>query len=350
MSEVQALEKKRKVYLDMIKVVAIFMVLYNHRSTYTLAASCVGGIKPIFIQALALLCRCGVPLFFMASGVLLLGKNESFGYILKHRVVRILIVMVICAFIKIWGDFSVKNYIDAFFTKLNWYLYAYLDYLFMIPFIRMIAQHTTKELTKVYIILVTLFYSINGCLIYANYYTGLIDFAPIYNTQFASLCWGIIFALTGYFINLYENSNRRQLILFFVFGTALSIVMGVAMVISDISNNNAINIEQLRVHFIYLPSCLIFSLCKILYERVGLFKRDMVNKCIITISSTTFGIFIIETHSELINYINWKLSLSSIANYLGDYSMGCISIIVQFAACFTITYILRCVPFLKKIL
>lgn len=82
MNDRQFLGKSRLLYLDILKILAIIMVLYNHRSTYSIAANYIGyGLKPIIIQILATLCRCGVPLFFMASGALLLRKEESFIYI-----------------------------------------------------------------------------------------------------------------------------------------------------------------------------------------------------------------------------------------------------------------------------
>ena len=351
MNKMQSIKSNRLIYLDMIKILALFMVLYNHRSTYTIAASCVGyGFKPIFIQTLATLCRCGVPLFFMASGALLLGKNETFEYILKHRVVRILTVMVLCTFIKAWGEISFFNFINVFFTKLNWYLYAYLDYLLMLPFLRLIAQNATNEQRKVWIILVMVFYTVSGCLIFANYYTGLVDFAPIYNTQFASLCWSIIFTLTGYFLVGYEEVQSEKRLFLLVVGTIVSVILSVMFVMMDINNSGGANIDQLRLHFVYMPSCLIFCFCKFIYNQTMIFKKKVVEKCIITVAGTVFGIFLIETHTELINYVNWKLSLSPISNHIGEYAKGGVSILVQFIICFTIIFILKQIPFIKKIL
>lgn len=345
-----SLDRNRMLYPDLIKIIAIFMVLFNHRSTYTLAANCVGyGFKPFIIQILATLCRCGVPLFFMASGVLLLRKDETFRYILVHRVTRIVVVMMICTFIKIWGNISFWNFIDAFFTKLNWYLYAYFDYLLMLPFLRLISLNANKGQIRIWIILVSTFYGLGGFLIFFNYYTGFIDFAPIYNTQFSSLSWGIIFALTGYFI-VSGNLKSKQSILFFLVGTVVSIALSVVFVMKEISVDNGANIDQLRLHFIYFPCCLIFVFSKILCEQVRIFKKEFVRRCIVTVSGTTFGIFIIETHSELINYVNWKLSISHCFGYMGDYFRGGVSIIAQFIICFFIVCVLKKMPFLKKIL
>lgn len=258
--------------------------------------------------------------------------------------------MVICTFIKIGGDISFQSFIDTFFSKLNWYLYAYFDYLLMLPFLRIIAQNAKEVQVKAWFILVTVFYTMSGCLTFINYYTGLIDFAPIYNTMFASSCWSIIFAVTGYFLATYDNTEGQKSYLFFVVGTVISIALSVVFVVSDLSNNEVANIEQLRLHFIYLPSCLIFCICKVLCDWAKIFTNEIVKKSIVMISGTTFGIFIIETHSELINYINWKISLSPYLNCLGDYAKGGIAIILQFAICFMIVFVLKQLPYLKKIL
>lgn len=96
--------KNKSGYLEMIKIIAIFMVLYNHRATYNLAAQWVTfDPRHVILQLLATACRIGVPLFFMCTGVVLLGKKETYKEIIKNRLTRILIVMVICTIIKAWG-------------------------------------------------------------------------------------------------------------------------------------------------------------------------------------------------------------------------------------------------------
>ena len=130
--------------------------------------------------------------------------------------------------------------------------------------------------------------------------------------------------------------------------TVLTLFLSVYFVINDIQFNAGINTEHLRTHFIFAPSCLIFYLCKKIYEYVPLFQKNFVNNIIVTISGTTFGIFIIETHSELINYINWKLT--PMVDLIGPYNTGLLSIALQFTACFVITYLVRLIPFTRKIL
>ena len=340
----------RKVFLDLIKIIAILMVLYNHRYTYTGAPDwTVWKFSHIVLQTLATLCRCGVPLFFLASGVVLLRKEESFAVILKHRLLRIFIVMILCTFIRAAGNYSIPNLVNVFFTGLNWYLWAYFDYLLMLPFLRKIALHTSFELSRSYVILVTLFYTASGFLSWFGYYTGLIDHAPLFNTQFGSLCWAFIFPLTGYWIDKYFNQYKPYILRFFLPGSILTVGASVYLAVTDFITTQGANQELVRVQFIFLPSCLLFCLGRILYDKLPFFRSVRVNRFLTVLSGTTFGIFLIETHANLINVINWKLSQSAIGS-IHPYLLGLISLFTQFTICAVGVYLLKKIPYVKKLL
>lgn len=349
MSENKSKDRRTSMYygcLDLIRVFAILMVLYNHRTTYTVAAEyAVWGKRCMIIQALATLCRCGVPLFFMASGALLLKKKEDFSYILRHRLVRIIIVMIICTLIRGWGDWSFSNLINVFFTKLNWYLYAYFDYLFMLPVLRYAVGYLENN-GRIFVLLVSIYYSAGGALIFAGRYTGFIDFAPLYNSQFASVCWGIIFPLTGWWL-INETLSRTDYVLL-SFGAMLSLLASILLVVINIQKQGGGNVDQLRLHFIYLPSAWIFAGLKCFHEEFMV--ETAVSKIIKVLAGTTFGIFIIETHSEMINYINWKITGTAFARNISAYWFGWVSLCIQFVVCTAITLALKKIPGIKNIL
>ena len=353
MSQLQTVKEKlseRKFYLDLAKIIAIIMVLYNHRYTYTGAPDwTVWKFSYIILQAFATLCRCGVPLFFLASGVVLLRKEESFSTILKHRLLRIFIVMILCTFIKADGNYSFVHLVDVFFTGLNWYLWAYFDYLLMLPFLRKIALHSSFELSRSYVILVALFYTASGFLSWANYYTGIIDHAPLFNTQFGSLCWAFIFPLTGYWIDKYFDQYKPYVLRFFLPGTLLTVGASVYLAVTDFLATQGVNQEVVRVQFIFLPSCLIFCICRMIHEKVPLFRFAGVNRFLTALAGTTFGIFLIETHTNLINQINWQLSQSAIGS-INPYLLGWVSLLLQFCICAAGVWLLKKIPYVKKLL
>lgn len=93
----------RRVYLDIVRIVAIFLVLYTHISADGLRLYKVSENLSIQIPYLFIDCFRTInnPLLFMVSGVLLLGKEESIRVVWKRRVLRFAIVLVTFSYIHV---------------------------------------------------------------------------------------------------------------------------------------------------------------------------------------------------------------------------------------------------------
>lgn len=76
--------KPRKAYIDFVKIIAIFLVLLNHTDNrgFLIASQRVDSAFYPFYLCNAVLIKVAVPLFFMASGALLLAKEETIKSIL----------------------------------------------------------------------------------------------------------------------------------------------------------------------------------------------------------------------------------------------------------------------------
>lgn len=345
-------EKSRIFYLDVIKILAIFMVLYNHRPTYSLAQLYIDpNVKCFFYQLLATACRCGVPLFFMASGTLLIGKDEELSVLFKKRILRILIVMVLCTLVMAAKDFSLQNVFIIFFTKLNWYLYAYFDYLLMLPFLRYMGRNCRKNEAVLFVTLSVVFYTITGVLISMGLYSGIVSFAPIFSTQFASYCWAIVFGVGGYYIQKYrETFLSVKSVLLLLLTSIISIVLSVYFVMEDYRTTGGQNTEALRVHYIVAPAYLTFIMVFYVSGKVSFLQKETVQRIIVALSGLTFGIFLIETHTDLIWIELDKINNSFLAAYMGSYWLGFVAIFVQFIICAALTAILKRVPGFRRIL
>lgn len=179
-----------------------------------------------------------------------------------------------------------------------------------------------------------------------NIYTGLLDFAPIYNTQFASLCWSIIFSLAGYLIYHFNMFNKTTQRIWLLIIAIIQIYISVISVMSDYKTKEGVNVEQLRAHFIYVLAIYIF----VIMMRISYCWKDYIilDRVIYAFSSTIFGIFIIETHSNLITYVN-ELAVK-LAPSTGEYFIGYIQIIMQLSICFCIIHIIKKIPYVKKLI
>ena len=142
----------RKVYPDVLRIIAILFVMYMHTDEngyYLYAFNCPFVLKLIYIATTAFV-SVAVPIFFMISGAFLIGKEETVKELYRKRVLRIVIVLVVFTLIQyayhIWAyDFPLdivyflENTIGGSIPPSYWYLYAYLAYLISLPLIRKLA-------------------------------------------------------------------------------------------------------------------------------------------------------------------------------------------------------------------
>lgn len=135
------------------------MVLFNHTGTdgfmlFTVARS--SGFYFLYLF-FSILIKIAVPLFFMTSGALLLGKEESYGVLLKKRFLKYGTLLFIGSFIAyLYACFRTAPQevnLPCFFKTLYtdrvsvayWYLYAYLSYILMLPILRKMVRAMTNH-------------------------------------------------------------------------------------------------------------------------------------------------------------------------------------------------------------
>ncbi len=159
--------KKRICYLDLLRIIACFLVLFNHTLGYINcfkyddSAPFISVLPQLFIGMLA---KVNVPLFFMISGTLLLGRDMILKDTLKKalRFFVILLIFSIAANIVYTGHFYIPGFVRNFASATvdgagpYWYLYSYIGILLMAVFLRYITMNLTFDQT-LYIILVRLF-------------------------------------------------------------------------------------------------------------------------------------------------------------------------------------------------
>lgn len=146
---------KKKYYLEAVRITAVLLVMYNHSAPFMSFAT-QHGVQYAVSFFLSLVCKAAVPLFYMVSGALLLGKNESFGELARKRILRIVAVIVIFSLLyymkfAVRGQASVSPIrfllglpFDVAFLP-YWYLYSYLGILVSLPFLRPLAQNMPKN-------------------------------------------------------------------------------------------------------------------------------------------------------------------------------------------------------------
>ena len=141
-------------HLDILRVLSILTVIFLHGSTkgpllFLQTENTAEYWISLFLSALI---RFAVPVFFMISGALLLGKEEGIRTVYRKRVLRMSIVFLLVsavyyAALHFREGLQLAD-IGAFFRAIYtepitaplWYMYAYIAALILLPFLRKLAK------------------------------------------------------------------------------------------------------------------------------------------------------------------------------------------------------------------
>lgn len=153
---------KKNYNLELIRLCAFLMVIIIHVTNYFCRAY--GEIftsEYTFSLILDTISRLSVPCFFMITGALLLGREESLH---KHgaRLFRFLLVLMVWSVIYwLWNTCYMGTEVklsQILYTPAEphlWYLYAMIPIYCVMPFFQVMCRHMEKNLEKAFLILIT---------------------------------------------------------------------------------------------------------------------------------------------------------------------------------------------------
>ena len=148
------------------------MVIFNHtneRGFYRFPADDLGSGSFFLDMTMSMICKAGVPLFFMISGALLIGKEESWSKTFC-RMIRIGVDLVVFSLLYFWIDslllgnpFSLTGTLAAMVGTNYWhlwYLYAYLIFLLTLPIMRKLASGLDERTSWFLLLLAMVFMAV----------------------------------------------------------------------------------------------------------------------------------------------------------------------------------------------
>lgn len=343
--------KKRVVYLDLLKVMAIFLVIYNHSHQYMVDTT---WLVKILHYITYVMCKVAVPLFIMTTGVIFLGRKTSYHEIFYKRIFRVLIPLLVVLGINVllYGG-SLKGIILAPFAIYTipeypywvWYLYMLIGLYMVTPFLqRMIKSFKEKD----YMVFFLLFLILPSLIEMFPYITNIVFGEPYKFVETFSLCTFSVcvgYYVLGYYLSK-RNFNLKEIkIISIIF--ALFVILGTIYLYLGI-NKFHLTFDTLisyQSFLICIPSLCVFALAK--YFIGDKIKNKKVNNVIFTLSSLVFGIYLF--HVFITRALYDTGFMHSIFNI-----NTCLGLLVLDILCFIVTgiivYILRLVPLFKKFL
>ncbi len=157
-------EKSHKhIYLDVLRVFAMFCVIVSNSDAHGLFAGCPRGSVSYWICLLvSILSSSMICIFFMIIGAEQLKREEKTEDIWKHKIPRIAIDIFVFSLLYYLGNvasgqetFRPGNFLLDLYSQERvipfWFLYAYLGILICLPFLRPMARYI-KNRDYVYLI------------------------------------------------------------------------------------------------------------------------------------------------------------------------------------------------------
>lgn len=343
------MKRGRAVYIDILRILACYLVIFNHtgwRGFYLFASYPVGSLHWIVSFFFSTFCKT-VPLFFMISGGLLLGKEESIGKTLR-RAVKIVIDILLFSIFYYWlesrlkgASFSLTSTLKSI-VKSNywhmWYLYAYFTFILTVPILRKFVLSLDQKTSKYMLILAFFYLGIIPIIEY--FWTG-----DIYaNLKPAWLTANIfIFPVTGYIIENKIEITKRTLyqcwsLVFLCF--ILSSVCESYLLIKEPGSL----VEKFNYNFTILNNASIYITVKYIFENKKF--GDRTYKILTEIGACTYGIYLIHICflGRLPNAPNPWAAIESLGYFGVFITCGCVFILAG-----VLTWLLRRIPIVRKL-
>lgn len=352
------LYKERNLNIDIIRILAILMIVTSHVSGIIYMRPDFFGKPFWWVNHIILsFSRLGTPLFFMISGYLLADRKRSIIENLRHTIKRLLIPFIVfyvlsnLVFSNIHNTRSFDNLLSNIFIGGGNYLYFLIGLIFLY-LINPIIQKTTVQLTADefkkligFLLINTGLYALGAYILSKN---GQINFDTF-------IYWFLTlgFFLYGHYLKKHSQVKINNILVFLL--TISMIVFNI--LVSFISQKIYLqtnNIWLLKIsHYfqsylgltVIIASVSLFRLLLLINIPQSLLQK--ISPFIITLSVNSFGIYLV--HLIVLEYFLFRTPLTIDNGPFNPAIMIVIIWLMLVISSYFFTVIVRKIPYLKLI-
>lgn len=361
--------KRGLVHIEILRVIAICFVVFNHTWTsgfmlYSVVRRSYRYYYPLVF--LSILCKIAVPVFFMISGALLLGREESYRELYGKRVVRILLTLVFFSFLDfcykagreagslgaacraVADEFHPGDFLRGIYSQEQaiayWYLYAYLAFLVMLPLLRKMVRMMRVEdygYLAILRIMIVGVLPILEYLLWGGQYTLHREFNIVLATTDC-----VFYPLMGYALEHVLDKRRytgKNALLLTAAGV-LAIVICCILTTDRMQVTGEKTEEVFHNTLIVLPACAAYFTAKFLCEKYKL--PEWIRKAAATAGSTVFGIMLLEG----ILRREWTNMYDYLAPIIGAFPACAVWVAAVVLSGAVLTWVLKQIPGVKRLL
>lgn len=295
---------KRIISYDIIRIVAIVLVILTHASADFILSSPADSTNFIIANILDSISRISVPLFVMLSGALLLNENKTFDLqVMKKYVIRIFVLLYVWSFIYALiyqiilpilreQTISMTSFVKAiiFGHYHQWYLFMIIGIYLVTPILKLFTKKENKKYILWFIFLT--FISKSVILIpnfLINHVTNttdiLLDYSSSFSLNFVNNYMTYYF-LGWYFCN-FELSEKFKKALYFlgILGLLITII-GVQIFTPEYPKVYNVFYSNLSMNTLFYSTAVFVFITSRKWDKLN-------SKFTISLSKMAFGVYLI---------------------------------------------------------
>lgn len=340
--------KKRYYWLDILKIVACYLIVVNHTGGYIVEFMGKDSLGAnLFFSIQFVICKIGVPIFIMTTGYLLLTKNYNFKDVLK-KIYRISVPLILFSIFIYWSWYGIGfNRIDKFIITFikepliipYWYLYMLIGLYLVTPFVqKMIKNFKMNDFRNFIIICVLIPATLPIFSLYFNF---------SFNEYFVAAIFPIYigYYVAGIYLSKLELTKKNRNIALILFTVSLVLFFLSMFVPYMINNKLDLRLDSCAFITTALPALSFFYLIRYYFENRK-FKAKTA-KILTELSLVSFGIYLIHMFiNKRLYYMTFIQNIFEFNSYIGIVTIQLLTFVI--AGLFI--YILRKIPIIKKFL
>lgn len=292
---------ERKQELDVIRVIACFMVVVIHVAGYGMEIKNPMTLDWMIRNLVVCAVRCAVPIFFMLSGILFMEKEIPLKALYKKYIARLVIAWSVWSAFYAMIDaiaymknnpFSVKYFMTRFMEGHYhlWFLPALLTVYIFLPVIQNLVRNTSSACMK-YLGAILLI-GVIGKETLTPFISGAMWESIWNNLQIPTFSCGMIYFVVGYYI-YYNRKYISGKVCLLTYVICVGVMAGINAVCSYVWGKHVTPTNNYLNVCVLLTSVAFFGF--LLYHMQGKIIAEKTAKIFKNISNYTFGIYLIHT-------------------------------------------------------
>lgn len=345
-------------YIELLRIIAAAAVIMIHVDAILIKNYAIGSVNWKICAIIGSEIRWCIPLFLMISGGMFLDREQPISQeaMLKKYILRLLTVLIVLGaffyFFELWiydQSITIKNLILAPINILAgntgyhlWYLYSIIPIYLLIPALKVLVDNATRgqqrNLLLVLFTLCSCFSLFNSVVRKVPQLKGVISIGITLPSMFAYVAC----VLAGYYMAHFESNGSERKVLKLTAILSVLCMPIVNIVLSMLNKTYDTSMSE------YSGICSISVagwLFTCLKRQEGKLEKSGMKKMVLNIGGKTFGIYLV--HVIFVSIIFHKLPI--LWEKLNALLVVLIGTIVVFTASFVLTWLLKKIPYVKRI-